>query len=131
MAPDHVDIDADFMTDFFVEEETPHKVLYKFWVFRKGEKWHPIGPEDTSDDRSDHWIFTPPLPDGSKFAYWLGVYGHKNSQWRVRVPVAQRDPGNPDGGWIVRDSWTEDGVLNDAGHGGGVGNTDIIRVDLT
>jgi hypothetical protein len=131
MAPVRVDIDPNFITDFFVEEETPHKVLYRLWVFRAGDKWHPIGPEDTSDERSDHWIFTPPLPDGSKFAYWLGVYGHSNSPWRVRVTINQRDPGSPDGQWIQRDSWTETGVLNDLGDGGGVGNTDIVRVDLT
>jgi len=131
MAPDRVDIDPDFLTDFFVAEETPHKVLYKLWVFRQGEKWHPIGPEDTSDDRSDHWIFTPPLPDGSKLAYWLGVYGHANSQWRVRLTVRQRNPSDANGAWTVRASWTETGVLNDAGNGGGTGNTGIVRVNLT
>jgi hypothetical protein len=131
MAPDRVDIDPGFLTDFFVVEETPHKVIYKLWVFRGGERWHPIGPEDTSDDRSDHWIFTPPLPDGSKFAYWLGVYGHANSPWRVRVTVQQRDPAEPNARWTVRGSWTETGVLNDAGAGGGVGNTGIVRVNLT
>jgi hypothetical protein len=131
MAPARVDIDPNFLTDFFVEEETPHKVLYKLWVFRQGDGWHPIGPETTSDDRSDHWIFTPPLPDGSKLAYWLGVYGHAHSSWRVRVTVAQRDPADPAGTWIVRGSWTETGVLNEVVRGGGVGNTPVVRVDLT
>jgi hypothetical protein len=129
MAPSEVEIETTFMTDFSVVEETPHLVLYKFWI-KQGDTWHPIGPEDTSDAKSDHWIFTPPMPPGSVFAYWLGIYGHANTPYRVRIRVAQRDPSDPDGGWIERDSWTEDGVLNDAGKGGGVANTDVIRVDL-
>ena len=118
-APASVSINPAFATDFFVEEETPHVVTYKLWVLRGGS-WTTIGPEETDDDRSDHWIFTPPMPSGSRFAYWLGIWGHANTQWRVRLHVAQRDPAQPDAPWTDCGTWTEEGVTDDQGNGGGV-----------
>ncbi len=130
MPPTEVTIEAADSTDFSVIEETPHKIIYKFWVKRAGEDWQPIGPEETDDERSDHWIFTPPMPSGSVFAYWLGIFGRKNSQWRARLTIAQRGAGTEPGDWITRATWTEEGELNDAGSGAGTASTNIVRVTL-
>jgi hypothetical protein len=128
--PEQVQVNPGDSTDFSVIEETPHKIVYKFWVRKQGEDWQAIGPEETDDERSDHWIFIPPMPSGSEFAYWLGIYGRKNTNWRARLTIAQRAPGALPGDWIIRDTWTEQGELNDAGNGGGVDSTDILRVNL-
>lgn len=130
-APDEVRIAPGDSTDFSVIEETPHKIVYKFWVKRAGAPWQLIGPEQTDDERSDHWIFIPPMPSGSEFAYWLGVYGRRLTPWRARLTIAQRSPGADPGNWTIRDTWTEEGITNDGPNGGGSDSTDVIRVTLT
>jgi len=118
--PESVPIDPGMATDFHIATETPSVVSYKFWILRAGDKWYPIGPEQTDDARSDHWMFVPPLPAGSQFAYWIGVWGHANAVWRVRINISQRDPNSTSDSWIARGSWTESGVLTDEGNGGGL-----------
>jgi hypothetical protein len=130
-APDAVSIVPTDSTDFSVIEETPHQIVYKFWIRRAREPWQLIGPEQTDDERSDHWIFIPPMPPGSEFAYWLGVYGRRLTPWRARLTIAQRSAGEPPGSWTVRDSWTEEGVTSEGRHGGGSDSTDVVRVILT
>ncbi len=129
-APDSVTINPAESTDFSVVDESPHKFVYKFWIRRPGEPWQLIGPELTDDERSDHWIFLPPMPSGSEFAYWLGVFGRKLTPWRARLTIAQRPPGAMPGDWTVRDTWTEEGVTNEGPNGGGSDATDVIRVLL-
>jgi hypothetical protein len=130
-APSSINIDPTLAIDFHVAEETPHVVAYKFWVLRAGDQWYPIGPEQTNDSRTDHWIFMPPMPTGSRFAYWLGLWGHKNTQWRVRLTVSQRDPARPDDAWIPIASWTETGNVDDQGNGGGVATLPTVpQVEL-
>lgn len=119
-APKSVKIKFDQATDFYVACETEHVVEYKFWVQRQGDKWYPIGPEHTNDEKSDHWIFMSPMPDGSVFAYWLGVWGHANTKWKARLQILQRDPADSTGSWVVRGDWTEEGTTSDEHNGGGV-----------
>jgi hypothetical protein len=126
-APPEVVIDPAQPTDFFIESETPASIRYKFWLKRDGAVTG-IGPETTSDARSDHWIFAPPTLSGSVFGYWLGIWGKANSAWRARVTVLQQAaPGGP---WQSRATWTEAGTLSDLGNGLGVDSTDVIKVTL-
>lgn len=110
-APAQVDIDPSLPTEFALREETPVKVVYKFWVKRPGEEWLTFGPEVTDDDRADRWIILPPLPPGSRFAYWLAVAGHANAAWRVRLSIQQPGVAAAAGGA----SWTESGTLSPTG----------------
>jgi hypothetical protein len=122
--PTHVDVDANLPTEFSLREETPVKVVYKFWVRRPGEEWMTFGPEVTDDDRADRWIILPPLPPGSRFAYWLAIAGHANAAWRVRLGI--RQPGaaaNPAGA-----SWTESGTLSNTGE---FSMPAAVQLDLT
>jgi hypothetical protein len=130
-APKAVKLDATMATDFYVSCESEHVVEYKLWIYRADEsKWYPIGPEQTNDDASDHWIFMPPMKDGSILAYWLGIWGHANTHWVARIEILQR--GSDGGDWIERAAWTEEGDTNDQGNGGGVATIpDIPQVKLT
>lgn len=131
-APSSVKIDPNSPTDFFVACETEHVIEYKLWIQKAGDKWYPIGPEQTNDEKSDHWIFTPPMPDGSIFAYWLGIWGHANTHWVAKLQILQPDPANPAAGWKARGTWTEEGDTTDEGNGGGVAALPSIpRVKLT
>lgn len=126
-APDLVNIDPAQPIDVFVEAETPVSFTYKLWLKRAG-KVMAIGPESTSDQKSDHWMFAPPTPSGSVFGYWLGVWGKANFPWRARITVSQQVAAG--GAWQTRSSWTESGTLSDLGNGFGVDSTDIIKVSL-
>lgn len=125
-APEHVEIEPSQALDFFIEAETPSSVKYKLWLRRDGD-WTAVGPETTSDGTSDHWIFAPPTPSKSCFAYWFGVWGKANHPWRARITVSQQ---NAAGSWVTRATWTESGTLSDLGNGLGVDTTDIIKVPL-
>lgn len=121
-----VAIDPSLPIDLFIEAETPVSIKYKLWL-QRNTAWTSIGPETTSDTKSDHWIFAPPTPSDSVFAYWLGAWGKANGPWRARITVSQQSAA---GGWVTRSSWTESGTLSDLGNGYGVDTTEIIKVTL-
>lgn len=124
-APAQVAINSALPVRLLVEAETPVSVKYKLWLKRNGDL-AVIGPESTSDEKSDHWVFAPPNPSGSVFGYWLGIWGKANFPWRARITVSQ-----PEGDqWVTRGSWTESGTLSDLGDGFGVDSTEIVKVTL-
>jgi hypothetical protein len=125
-APDHVKIEPPQAIEFFVAAETPVSIKYKLWLQREGA-WTAIGPETTSDAKSDLWVFLPPTPPGSVFAYWLGIWGKANHPWRARISVSQQSDS---GASVTRASWTETGILSDLDNGLGVDTTEIIKVPL-
>ncbi|NOT09671.1 MAG: hypothetical protein HOP28_15875 [Gemmatimonadales bacterium] len=125
-APKEIAIDPAQPIDFFIEAEAKASITYKVWLQRNGA-WTVIGPESTSDNKSDHWIFHSPTPSGSEFAFWLGVWGEAGKDWRARFTVSQQPPGQ---GWVTKASWTETGAFSDLGNGFGVDSTEIVKVTL-
>ncbi|MBK8058920.1 MAG: hypothetical protein IPK33_14090 [Gemmatimonadetes bacterium] len=107
---------------FSIREETPVKVVYKFWVRRPNEDWLTFGPEVTGDDIADRWVILPPLPRGSQFAYWLAVAGHPHATWRVRLTI--RQPGSDD----HTATWTESGTTSATGE---FSMPETVQLELT
>lgn len=124
-APASATLDPAVAVEFSVATETPVSIKYKLWL-RRNDAWTPVGPETTSDDRSDHWIFAPPTPAGSVFAYWLGVWGPASLPWRARITISQPSAN----GIVTRATWTETGILSDMGNGLGVDAINIVKVPL-
>lgn len=121
-APATVDIDSTLPAEFSIREETPVKVVYKFWLRRPGEDWLSFGPEVTDDDIADRWIILPPLPSGSMFAYWLAVAGHPHATWRVRLMI--RQPGSD----ADPATWTENGTTSATGE---FSMPETVQLELT
>lgn len=120
-APASVSINGTLPTEFSIREETPVKVVYKFWLRRPNEDWLTFGPEVTDDDIADRWVILPPLPQGSQFAYWLAIAGHPHATWRVRLTI--RQPG-ADGNAAT---WTESGTT---GAGGEFTMPETVQLEL-
>jgi len=94
--------------DVNIVSKSPHVVAYRLWRQLPQGQWQVCGEGHTADDIADHNLLTP-LPEGARFAYWLGIGGNPNTQYRALVTIAQ-------GGQIVDGgSFLEEGVANAQG----------------
>ena len=94
--------------DVNIVSKSPHVVAYRLWRQLPQGQWEKCGEGHTADDIADHNLLKP-LPEGARFAYWLGIGGNPNTQYRALVTIAQSGQ-IVDGG-----SFVEEGVANDEG----------------
>lgn len=71
--------------------QSPHVFAYRFWAKEPGAAdWTVIGDGQTEDEVPDSFL-TGPHPDGTRIAYWTGVGGKRNSDFRLAVTFSQQD----------------------------------------
>jgi hypothetical protein len=112
--------DASLPLDINVVGLSPHAFGYKFWAKVPGAAdWAVIGEGQTEDDVPDSFA-SGPFPDGTRIAYWTGVGGRKNSDFRLVVTFSQ------DGRIVVGGVDELRGRTTD--HGGGVVERESILI---
>ena len=101
-------IDHAAALDVNVLSKSPHVVAYRLWRQEPGTNWDMFAEGDSAAEVSDHHELSG-LPGASRLAYWLGIGGNPNTQYRALVTITQA------GRIVDGGSFIEEGGTNELG----------------
>jgi len=104
-----VPIDHDAALDVNILSKSPHVVAYRLWLRSPRADWDMFAEGDSADEVSDHHELSG-MSAGSRVAYWLGIGGNPNTQYRALVTIAQRGRILDGGSFIEEGSTNAQGV---------------------
>jgi hypothetical protein len=95
--------------DVNILSKSPHIVAYRLWRRLSGTDWVLFAEGDSADEVSDHHELSG-MSAGSRVAYWLGIGGNPNTQYRALVTIAQAGRILDGGSFIEEGSTNAQGV---------------------
>jgi hypothetical protein len=87
--PRPIQNDPDSPMEINIVGQSPHVFAYRFWAREPGaDEWKVIAEGHTADDEPD-FHSTGPFPDQSRIAYWVGIGGNPETDYRAVVTFSQ------------------------------------------
>ncbi len=102
----NVKADPEKAIDFNVVPQSPHVIAFRVWT--RPSATAPWTKVDDGSSQGEHHKDIGKIPVGGGVAYWIGVGGNANTEYRVLVALGQD-------GRLLPDGFTEKGMTDGNG----------------